>query len=366
MNPTNPMAGSVSNPTNATGGVGGGSNTTLPMGGSLTQVMGGAGGIAPVAGSTPLGGDTQGGQAMGGGAGGMDTGPACPKPAGQICHEFIANDNSRNVVNYVDEFTSQNPGGVVWSKNVGHATPSPENSPRTIEIVDNAKATNGKAILVSVNDGYVELDRVTGNKLEDVTTQNTGVTGACRMPDGNTALGTNAAIKIVGPTGAAVRSFNLPAGSNLRAINRNPVTGDFWLSKTETVYQLGDNGQVKWSGFMGTGTKGYAVWWREGGGAYATTGEPATVVQLDATGQIVETVGGRTAFPELALDFFSGFVRLPNGNYVVANWLGHLGNPGANTAEIVEFAPDGMAGKAVWTWGNQSLARQITNVYVFR
>jgi len=24
--------------------------------------------------------------------------PACPKPVGQICHEFIANDNSRNQI----------------------------------------------------------------------------------------------------------------------------------------------------------------------------------------------------------------------------------------------------------------------------
>jgi hypothetical protein len=304
---------------------------------------------------------------MGGGTGGMDTGPACPKPAGQICHEFLANDNSRNVVNYVDEFTSTNPGAVVWSKNVGHATPNPENSPRTIEIVDNPKASTGKAILVSVNDGYVELDRVTGEKLADVTTTVTGVTGACRMPDGTTALGTNTQIQIVSPTGALGSKITLPAGQNLRAINRNKDTGDFWLSKTETVYQLGSNGQVKWSGFMGAGTKGYAVWWRDGGGAYATTGEPATVVELDQSGTILATIGGRTAFPELALDFFSGFVRLANGHYVVANWLGHLGNPGANVAEVVEFDPSGGgAGKAVWTWGNQSLARQITNVYVFR
>jgi hypothetical protein len=112
---------------------------------------------------------------------------------------------------------------------------------------------------------------------------------------------------------------------------------------------------------MGAGTKGYAVWWRPGGGAYATTGEPATVIEMNGTGQILATTGGRTKFP--VLDFFSGFQRLPNGNYIVANWLGHIGAPDPNRPHVVELTPQNTM---PWTWGNQSLARQITNVYVLR
>jgi len=302
-----------------------------------------------------------GGQPMGG----SDSGPVCPKPAGQICHEFIANDNGRAQVNYVNEFTSTNPGGVVWTKVVGHNLAAPENSPRTIEMVDNAKAAGGKAILVSVNDGYVELDPATGTILANVTVQFTGITGACRLPDGTTALGTNASIRIVSANGVQSRAFNLPAGSNLRAINRDPATGHFWLSKTETVYEVTDQGQIVWQGFMGAGTKGYAVWWRAGGGAYGTTGEPHTVVELDGTGKIVQTIGGNDpSFSGLKLDFFSGFVRTAKGNFVVAHWLGHNAQPDQNTPEVIEFEPDGKSGKVVWTWGNQTLARQITNVFV--
>jgi hypothetical protein len=351
--------GSASNPTAAIGGTG-----NVDAGGSgvgATTSMGGAG---TVGGNAPQGGQQMvGGNTSAGGTGGGSSGPTCPKPAGQLCHEFIANDNGRAQVNYVNEFTSKNAGGVVWSKNVGHAAASPENSPRTIEIVDNAQAMGGKAVLVSVNDGYVELDLSNGNKLADVTVQFNGITGACRLPDGTTALGTNASIRIVNAAGVQARSFNLPAGSNLRAINRDPATGNFWLSKTENAYQLNDQGQILWQGFMGAGTKGYAVWWRQGGGAYGTTGEPATIVELNAEKQIVATIGGRDKHPEAGLDFFSGFVRRPNGNFIVANWLGHLGNPGANTAQIVELTPDD---KVVWTWGNQTLSRQITNVYVFQ
>jgi hypothetical protein len=154
----------------------------------------------------------------------------------------------------------------------------------------------------------------------------------------------------------------------LRAINRDPATGHFWLSLTTVVYELSDQGQILWQGSLpGANAKGYAVWWRAGGGAYGTTGETHEVVELNSAGQVVQTIGGNDpSFTDLQLDFFSGFVRRPNGNYMVANWLGHNGTPGPNTPEIVEFQPNGGVGKAVWTWGNQMLARQITNLYVFR
>ena len=96
------------------------------------------------------------------------------------------------------------------------------------------------------------------------------------------------------------------------------------------------------------------MWWRAGGGAYATSGEPATVLEISGTGAILTTIGGRTKFPDL--DFFSGFQRLANGNYIVANWLGHVSSPASNRPHVVELTP---ANAMVWTWGNQSLARQI-------
>jgi hypothetical protein len=334
--------------------------STAPAGGSGSVSGASSGGTGQAMGGT---GQAMGGQAMGG----SDSGPPCPKPAGQICHEFIANDNGRNVVNYVNEFTSTAPGGVVWTQNVGSTG---ANSPRTIELVDNAKASGGKAIMVSINEGYVELDPKDGKIIgAPVKTSFSNVTGACRLPDGTTALGTDtnpAQIRIVSATGVQSRSFNLPAGANLRAINRDPMTGHFWFSLTETVYEVTDQGQIVWQANMGAGTKGYAVWWRDGGGMYGTTGEPHTVIEIDQNKQIVQTIGGNDAsFASLKLDFFSGFVR-KNGNFIVAHWLGHNASPDQNTPQVIEFQPDGKVGKAIWTWGNQTLARQITNVFVFR
>jgi hypothetical protein len=381
--------GTGGDPTGGAGGngtPGAGGNGTSGAGGNGTS---GAGGTVIGAGGNSNGG---GGAGPGTGVGGSGGSPpaACLNGYKGICHEFYANDNSRNQINYVNQFTSTNPGGVVWHVPVGDTT---ENSPRTIEIVKNTMAKSGQAILASLNKGFAEFDTTDGTKLVSVLTQTGNVTGACRLPDGSTALGMGSnvppIIRIVSSTGATLRQFNIPAGGELRAINRNPADGHFWFSKTETIYETDDQGNQLWQGYMGVGTKGYAVWWREGGGAYATTGEPASIVEVNNVGPqgtIVNTTGGQTVFP--FLDFFSGFVRLKNGNYIVANWLGHLATPSPDAAQVVEFAAPcgvdaqglGVLGpcaapknEVVWQWEcptcpmkNQTLSRQITNVYVLR
>ncbi len=276
----------------------------------------------------------------------------CPKGPDAICHEFIATDNGRNVVNYVNEF---DPSKNWTSAKVGTTA----NSPRTIEIVPNCTAKSRKAVLVSTNTGFVELDLADGTLLR----QQAGfvsVTSANRLPNKSTALGIVSNITNLDASGCTVRTIPLPEGPDLRAINRNPHGGHYWFSKRENIFEIDKQGDVLWQANMGPGTKGYAVFWRKGGGAYATTGDPATVLEIDAAGQVVSTVGGKANFP--FLDFFSGFVRLPNGNFVVANWLGHI-TPQPDQPHLVELTPDN---REVWRWGDQTLARQITSVYVFR
>jgi hypothetical protein len=379
-------SGTSSSGTAGSSVTGSGGDGMVGVGGDVTGAGGGGvGGSEP---NTGGGGGVVGVGGAGPGTGGSaGSAAACVNGYKNICHEFYANDNNRNQINYVNQFTSTKPGAVVWTAKVS-ATGS-ENSPRTIEIVDNAKAKTGKALLVSVNTGFEEYDTTDGTKLASVLTQTGGVTGACRLPDGTTALGMLTIIKIVSATGAAVRQFTLPVGPELRAINRNPADGHFWFSKMEYIYETDDQGNQLWKGYMGVGTKGYAVWWREGGGAFATTGEPASVVEVNNVGPqgtILTTTGGQTVFP--FLDFFSGFVRLKNGNYIVANWLGHLATPSPDAAQVVEFAAPcgvnaqglGVLGpcaapknEVVWQWEcptcpnkNQTLSRQITNVLVLR
>jgi hypothetical protein len=337
---------------NATGNGGTGNNNT--QGGTGNNNTQGGTGNNNTQGGT--GNNTGGADNNGGTGGGMvDQGPPCPKPDGQICHEFYANDNARNVLNYVNEFDPTKN----WSANVGDTG---VNSPRQLSIVDNAQSSTGKAVLVSLNKGYAEFDTGTKERLVYVQTYS-GITGAARLPNGETALGNGGTMRIAGANGAEVRSFSIPGSGDLRVINRNPADGHFWLARGDNIYETSETGAELWSANLGGGSKGYAVWWRDGGGAYATTGAISTIVEVDANKQVVNTLGGKDTHANVGLDFFSGFVHLPNGNFVAANWLGHLAAPKGDTPHLVEFNQNN---EIVWQWGNQELARQITNVLILR
>ena len=79
--------------------------------------------------------------------------------------------------------------------------------------------------------------------------------------------------------------------------------------------------------------------------------------------QALKVLGGKDIHPTLDLGNFSGFEILASGNVIIANWLGHLATPPSEAPHIVEFDQNN---KAVWTWGNQAVARQITNILVIR
>jgi hypothetical protein len=172
-----------------------------------------------------------------------DGGPVeipCPKPPGEICHEFLAGDNSRHVVNYVNEFdpsrswTSQSLGGNA-------------NSPLTIEVVDNTAALNHKAALVSIDSGYAEIDLANGKLLERQDAFG-GVGGAYRMPDGTTALKVVRTIRMIDVNGAELRNFLLPLSYENHPLDRrNPADGHFWFTEAQHIYEMTDQGAVVWT-----------------------------------------------------------------------------------------------------------------------
>lgn len=355
---TQAMGGS-SNPSGGNGSTGGNGNTAgsnNPTGGS--------------AGSPAAGGDG----ALGGSGGSAPQGEPCPKPEGEVCHEFFANDNARNQLNYVDEFKigqmvngkQVGPDGVIWTAPVNVTG---VNSPRQVEMVVNDAATGGKAIMISVNTGYQEYDLATGMRIANVVLADgaTDVRGAIRLDNGNTILGrSNDKLRTVNKDGATVGSeCTLPGagGDSLRVLNRDPASGNLLLGRLLDLFIVNAQCQQQWTAKLPNGAKAYSVFPRAGGGVYATTGAPSTIVEIDNGGQVVSQVGGKDVHPGLGLDFFSGFEILPNGNFVAANWQGHVASPDPNTPHLVEFTPDN---QLVWKWGNQTVARQITNTLMIR
>lgn len=283
----------------------------------------------------------------------------CPKPAGEVCHEFFVNDNALNRINYVNEFDpSKN-----WSQSVNAAG---GNSPRQVELVDNPQGSRGKAVMVSVDTGYQEYDIVTGTRLVDVVLPGTtGVRGAIRLPDGNTALTLGSdQLRIIRGNGTTVSECTLPgtAPDALRVLGRDAENGDLFFGRLVELFAVNDRCEQRWAATLPMGGKAYSVIPREGGGVWASSGDLATVIGYDAQGQITTFVGGINNHPNIGLSFTSGFEVLANGNIVTTNWLGHL-NPEPTAPHLLEFTP---ANELVWRWGSQDLARQITDTLVLR
>lgn len=82
------------------------------------------------------------------------------------------------------------------------------------------------------------------------------------------------------------------------------------------------------------------------------------LIEVDAAGKVVWELSNRD-LPGEPLRFLSGFQRLPNGNTLISNWLGH-GQFG-KAPHLLEVTPEK---KVVWTFENHTDFRTIASVVV--
>lgn len=80
------------------------------------------------------------------------------------------------------------------------------------------------------------------------------------------------------------------------------------------------------------------------------------VFEVDLAGKTVWQVQGQD-LPGISLKFVAGFQRLPNGNTVICNWLGH-GQFGAGP-HLIEITPDK---RIAWTFADHQNMRTIASV----
>jgi hypothetical protein len=80
------------------------------------------------------------------------------------------------------------------------------------------------------------------------------------------------------------------------------------------------------------------------------------VIEVDTSGKVVWQVLAEE-LPGISLKFMSGLQRLPNGNTVMTNWLGH--DNFGEAPHIIEVTPDK---KVVWTFSDHQNMRTISSV----
>ncbi|NQU23652.1 MAG: aryl-sulfate sulfotransferase [Candidatus Nealsonbacteria bacterium] len=82
----------------------------------------------------------------------------------------------------------------------------------------------------------------------------------------------------------------------------------------------------------------------------------AQVFEVDAAGKTVWQIT-RDELPGIRLAFMTGLQRLPNGNTVMSNWLGH-GQVGKGV-HLIEVTPEK---KVVWTFADHKTMKTISSV----
>lgn len=80
------------------------------------------------------------------------------------------------------------------------------------------------------------------------------------------------------------------------------------------------------------------------------------VIETDTCGKIVWQVLAEE-LPGISLKFMTGLQRLPNGNTVMTNWLGH--NNFGKAPHIIEITPDK---KVVWTFSDHHSMKTISSI----
>jgi outer membrane protein assembly factor BamB len=83
------------------------------------------------------------------------------------------------------------------------------------------------------------------------------------------------------------------------------------------------------------------------------------LVEVDPAGETVWQVSNAD-LPGQPFKFLCGFHKLPNGNVLVSNWLGH--NKFGTAPHLLEITPDK---KVVWTYADHTAFRTISSVQVF-
>lgn len=90
----------------------------------------------------------------------------------------------------------------------------------------------------------------------------------------------------------------------------------------------------------------------------ADRSKDAHVTEIAEDGTVLWDVSNGD-LPDRPLQFICGLHRLPNGNTLVANYLGH--GPLGRAPHLLEITPDK---RVVWTWADHGLAKAVTCVQV--
>lgn len=264
--------------------------------------------------------------------------------AAEIRHRFIAKDESRAQLHYVNQFDPAQD----WT------IPLPKGC-RDIQLIAKNR------ILVSHPRGYLEYDLHTRKLLKEVYPQGCEqIESVVRLPSGNTVLaGRKGHITFyeLDNKDQIKRRVDFDALKNLRLF-RFSAEGHFLFGADQ-----GRMIEADWSGKIHADIKipgAKHVYWvqkKDGGEFYrVSTGYGKSIVDVSPDGVVLRKLGGAADY-----FFFSRPFELANGNIVASHWTGHSPKDSRKGPQLLEFNP---AGELVWSWHDPERAGTIHGVII--
>ncbi len=271
-----------------------------------------------------------------------------PTP-GKVEHRFVCTDYTQGKV-----FIISRAGNIEWEYD------------RATNCNDLEVLPNGN-LLFNAGHGVKEVTR--GKKVVFDYESTSGIYACQRLTNGNTFIGECNAGRLleVDPAGKIVMATRLlPAGvdgghafmRNARRLdNGNYLVAHYGL---KVVREYDSTGKVVRE-IPAAGGPHSVLRLPNGNTLISCADGPggSRVFEVDVSGNTVWQVQGHE-LEGVQLKFMAGLERLPNGNTLMANWLGH-GNQFGTTADLIEVTPDK---RVVWKFSGGKEIKTISSALI--
>ena len=290
--------------------------------------------------------------------------PLCfAQPSTDIKHIFLATDESRQQLLYVDEFDPDND----WTQHIG---PN-----RDIQLISPTR------FIISTASGYSEYEVQTGERIKTVDvgsgpwnwlvslfkSRDRGIASAVRDERGHTFIANSTTIWELDNTDKLVSTLELNMGPFFRLL-RLSQEGNFLFTGDQTIVKEANRqGEIlrsfDLSSIAPEASKPYFAMQLDSGHYLISTGYGASLLELDSRGQLLRTIGGIDSIPGVKLNFFSSTDVLDNGHMVVAHWAGHNPQDSHKSPQVLEYDTQG---KVVWQWHDPIRAGSLHGIAVIK
>jgi hypothetical protein len=259
----------------------------------------------------------------------------------EIKHRFLAGDESRDQVLYVDEFDPSNDWTVPLKDN------------RNLQILDNGN------FLASVPGGYREYELKTGKMIKEVIVRKqipnkkgkvSNCWGVARYK-GKTYIGDIKSIIELDENDKELREFKLEGVSYFRQFLMTPEGNFILFAESHAVKEYDNSGKLIKT-FDATTVdekahKAYTAVRKSNGNTVMSTGAGVSIVEVDKDWKLINKSGGKDSPDGDKFNFFTHVDPLTNGNYVIAHWTGHGPKDSEKGPQAIELDK---SGKIVWQW----------------